>query len=201
MDRKRIVIAMLGVMFAMNLAAQNIESPEEYSQYYNRYLLCHTKKAVVAPWLLNGILVEKGYGLMELHISDGHTDTVPFLYYKGCMSFVDSDYRKVTLYEKGFCHTNRGGTVKEVTLKMNCINESTGEFSVSMFVVSFPVEWVVCAYADENLSSHVYRITRDSGGEYVVSLDTYGYYLSYSTDDRRRKQSLMKKHVKCYGRL
>jgi hypothetical protein len=205
MNIRRYLITVFLVVHGLILHAQKMETIEDYNAMYNHYSSCNEKKSTVSPWLINGAFVEKGYGYIGLPVANDSVNTIPFIYYKGRVIFCDDDYEMVTAYERAFCHESTGYDSLKAVIHMNCIGELDDTIKVNTYLSSFPLEWILCCYDDNNMASRIYRVTEDSKGNYVVSLDTYGYYLSYNIvgekDVNRVKHSLLKKHKKIYGRL
>lgn len=204
MNTKRCLIMAFIVLHGLILNAQKMETIEDYNAMYNLYSSCNRKKSMMSPWLINGILIEKGYGHIELPLANDSINTIPFIYYKGRVVFCDNDYEMAAAYEHAFCHESTGDDSCKAIILMKCIDELDDTIVVNTYQSSFPLEWILCSY-DDDMSSRIYRVTTDAKGNYVVSLDTYGYYLSFNIvrkrDMERVKHSLLKKHKKKYERL
>ena len=185
------------------LTAQITTTIEEYNELYNQYSSCLEKRTVVAPWLCNGTIVIKGTGFVVLKTPE--KDTIPFLYHKGRMVFNLEHYDKLKVYENVTSHEDciRYATAKDIFLSMSVFEENCDSIIINQYCATFPIHWILCCYEDYNLASRILRITSDCKGNYLVSLDTYGRYFSYTITQKNKekqiKRRLRKKHKKMYG--
>lgn len=199
-----IIVALL--LFVQSSRCQgsiNCYYSDDYSSLYNKYSHLDKKHFLVASWLHNGMYVEKGFGHIGLPTLGDNTDTVPFIYCKGCMVFNEKDFNKLNEFCTANCQINeyRGS---EITLSMTCLKQmqETDTLIVNKFETRFPSMWIVCLW-DNSLGGRVFRITADNDGNYIVSVDTFGYYRSIHIEkerniDRKIRQ-LLKTHIKIYG--
>ena len=202
--KKKSFLTLLLLFSTAHLHAQNNTIINEYNSLYNEYASCAKKKSIVAPWLLNGRFVDYGEGEIRIKLSNGLYDTIPFIYHKGNMVFYESNYNKLLSYENDLCHDSKHNLCPQVQIVLNCFVLITDSIYSYIFETTFPLDWIICYYIDDQMYSTVYRITIDSKGNYIVSIDTYGYYLSYGIINERHskkiKKHLLKKHLKKYGR-